>query len=212
MEWRLEKIVMEKMERWGECFLEPCLRGREGEAAVGGEGHLLSQEEEWELWGFWEGIFVNFVDGVERRIGRTGRAGKSGLATAFFSEKNAPLAKDLVERMKQANQEIPTWLKEYAETTYMSANGRSKRSVGNIFAGYDYRSGDVDGGNGYFSSHYANSTTGSVYPFSAPDTSQFAPYDVPVGADVTGFSNNSFDAGSNSYGNDYGSVVATGWD
>ncbi|CAI9758962.1 unnamed protein product [Fraxinus pennsylvanica] len=112
----------------------------------------------------------------------------------------------------EANQEIPTWLKEYAETTYMSANGRSKRSVGNKFAGYDYRSGDVDGGNGDFSSHYANSTTGSVYPLSALDTSQFAPYDVPVGADVTGFSNNSFDAGSNSYGNDYGSVVAIGWD
>lgn len=52
---------------FGSGFLEPCLRGAEGGAGVGGDGHLLSQEEEWELRGLWEGVFVTFVDGVERR-------------------------------------------------------------------------------------------------------------------------------------------------
>ncbi|XP_022882364.1 DEAD-box ATP-dependent RNA helicase 52C-like [Olea europaea var. sylvestris] len=151
------------------------------------------------------------VDNYVHRIGRTGRAGKSGLATAFFSEKNAPLAKDLVELMEEANQEIPNWLKEYAETTYIAGNGRSKRFGGSKFAGYDYRSGDyVNGGNGDFSSHYANNSTANPYPYSAPDTSTFVPHVVPAGADVSGFSAVPV-AGSNSSGFDYGTVVATGW-
>ncbi|KAL2500743.1 DEAD-box ATP-dependent RNA helicase 52 [Forsythia ovata] len=152
------------------------------------------------------------IDDYVHRIGRTGRAGKSGLATAFFGEKNAPLAKDLVELMKEANQEIPNWLKEYAETTCITGNGRSKRFGGSKFAGYDYRSGDyVDGGNEDFSSQFANNTTASSYPYSAPDTSAFVPCITPVGADFSGFSNNSFETGSNSYGFDYRNVVATGW-
>ncbi|CAI9782483.1 unnamed protein product [Fraxinus pennsylvanica] len=151
-------------------------------------------------------------DDYVHRIGRTGRAGKSGLATAFFSEKNTPLAKDLVELMKEANQEIPNWLKEYAEATYITGNGRSKQFGGSKFAGYDYRNGDyVNGGNGDFSSHYANNATASPYPYSDPDASTFVPYVVPAGADVSGFSAAPV-AGSSSSGFDYGTVVATGWD
>lgn len=55
------------------------------------------------------------IDDYVHRIGRTGRAGKSGLATAFFSEKNLPIAKPLVELMQEANQQVPTWLTEYAQ-------------------------------------------------------------------------------------------------
>lgn len=55
------------------------------------------------------------IDDYVHRIGRTGRAGKSGLATAFFSEKNLPIAKALVELMQEANQQVPTWLTEYAQ-------------------------------------------------------------------------------------------------
>lgn len=54
------------------------------------------------------------IDDYVHRIGRTGRAGKSGVATAFFSDKNIPIAKPLVELMQEAKQPIPTWLAEYA--------------------------------------------------------------------------------------------------
>ncbi|CAN7095388.1 unnamed protein product [Brassica rapa subsp. narinosa] len=47
----------------------------------------------------------NDIDDYVHRIGRTGRAGKSGVATAFFNEKNAQLARQLAELMQEANQE-----------------------------------------------------------------------------------------------------------
>ncbi|KAK7350161.1 hypothetical protein VNO77_08374 [Canavalia gladiata] len=45
----------------------------------------------------------------------TGHAGNSGLAITFFSDENIPLAKALVGLMREANQEIPSWLSQYAE-------------------------------------------------------------------------------------------------
>jgi ATP-dependent RNA helicase DDX3X len=79
---------------------------------------------------------VNFdlpsdIDDYVHRIGRTGRAGKSGLATAFFNEKDANLAKPLVELMQEANQEVPSWLQQYATRASYGGGGRSKRSGGN---------------------------------------------------------------------------------
>ncbi|RMZ55871.1 hypothetical protein APUTEX25_003837, partial [Auxenochlorella protothecoides] len=47
------------------------------------------------------------VDDYVHRIGRTGRAGKKGLATAFFSDKDAGMAGKLVELLQETNQEDP---------------------------------------------------------------------------------------------------------
>jgi superfamily II DNA/RNA helicase len=44
------------------------------------------------------------------RIGRTGRVGNLGLSTSFFSEKNYPLSRDLLDLLSEAKQEIPSWL------------------------------------------------------------------------------------------------------
>ncbi|CAI9100168.1 OLC1v1037108C1 [Oldenlandia corymbosa var. corymbosa] len=91
------------------------------------------------------------IDAYVHRIGRTGRAGKSGLATAFFSDKNVPLAKALVEVMVEANQEVPSWLLEYAET-YSSSEGFTpgvKRNSGLKFGGSDYRRGASSGNERY---------------------------------------------------------------
>ncbi|KAL0451905.1 UNVERIFIED_CONTAM: DEAD-box ATP-dependent RNA helicase 52C [Sesamum latifolium] len=95
------------------------------------------------------------VDDYVHRIGRTGRAGKSGLATAFFSEKNAPLAKALVELMQETNQAIPEWLDKYAKAAYTSGgSGRSSGYGSSKFGGYDYRSGaDYKNSNDYRSQH-----------------------------------------------------------
>lgn len=65
------------------------------------------------------------IDDYVHRIGRTGRAGKSGIATAFFSDKNLPIAKPLVDLMQEAKQQVPTWLIEYSQKPYES--GRSSR-------------------------------------------------------------------------------------
>ena len=66
-------------------------------------------------------------------------AGKSGIATAFFSESNASLARQLAELMQEANQEVPDWLTRYA----------SRAS----FGGSKKRSGGQTGGNIELSSH-----------------------------------------------------------
>ncbi|XP_020552195.1 DEAD-box ATP-dependent RNA helicase 52-like [Sesamum indicum] len=76
------------------------------------------------------------VDDYVHRIGRTGRAGKSGLAIAFFSEKNAPPAKPLVELMQETNQEIPEcvgWITPVISriTKYLSTITRYSNGVPN---------------------------------------------------------------------------------
>lgn len=65
------------------------------------------------------------INDYVHRIGRTGRAGKSGIATAFFSDKNLPIAKPLVDLMQEAKQQVPVWLTEYSQKPYDS--GRSSR-------------------------------------------------------------------------------------
>lgn len=42
---------------------------------------------------------------------------QSGLATAFFSSKNMPLAKSLVGLLQEAKQEVPSWLIQYSESS-----------------------------------------------------------------------------------------------
>lgn len=96
------------------------------------------------------------IDDYVHRIGRTGRAGNSGLATAFFSDKNLPLAKALVELMQEANQQVPSWLTNYAEkesTTGSGSGGRARRFGSSKFGSYDFRS---ESENDYYSSTYGN--------------------------------------------------------
>ncbi|KAL0756418.1 PREDICTED: DEAD-box ATP-dependent RNA helicase 11-like [Brassica oleracea var. oleracea] len=87
----------------------------------------------------------NDIDDYVHRIGRTGRAGKSGVATAFFNEKNAQLARQLAELMQEANQEVPEWLTRYASRA--SFGGGKKRSGGR-FGGRDFRREGSYGGRG----------------------------------------------------------------
>lgn len=92
----------------------------------------------------------NDIDDYVHRIGRTGRAGKKGLATAFFNENNASLARALADLMQEANQEVPTWLSRYAARS--SFGGRNRRSGGGRFGGRDYRRDSFNsrGGSDYY--------------------------------------------------------------
>ncbi|XP_073137914.1 DEAD-box ATP-dependent RNA helicase 37-like [Henckelia pumila] len=102
----------------------------------------------------------NDIDDYVHRIGRTGRAGKTGLATAFFNDNNASLAKSLTDLMQEANQEVPAWLSRF-EVRSSSAKNRRGGGWGGKFGGRDFRRdtsfgrGGVDFyGGGHISSGY----------------------------------------------------------
>jgi superfamily II DNA/RNA helicase len=47
---------------------------------------------------------VQDIDDYVHRIGRTGRAGKKGLATGFFCDADAPMARSLMEVLQVSAQ------------------------------------------------------------------------------------------------------------
>ncbi|KVH93813.1 DEAD-box ATP-dependent RNA helicase 52C-like [Cynara cardunculus var. scolymus] len=173
------------------------------------------------------------IDSYVHRIGRTGRAGKSGLATAFFSAKNASIAKALSEVMKEAHQESPNWLAQYIDGS--SCGDRRYRSSSR-FGGRDYRSstnsnsysadnnsystgygaadyGGENGGSGYGSADYGGATGGSGYGS--------ADYGEATGGSGYGSADYGGATGGVDYdppaqaeygGHGYESIVAGGWE
>ncbi|KAL8189623.1 hypothetical protein R6Q57_029189 [Mikania cordata] len=125
------------------------------------------------------------IDSYVHRIGRTGRAGKSGLATAFFNAKNSIVAKPIFELMKEAHQEAPDWLNQYAES---HSSSRDCRRSSSKFGGRDFRSKNDDS--------QENEDYG-VYDYYATQP--------PVAADFS----DSYGGGG---GGGYESVIASGWD
>ncbi|KAL8667200.1 MAG: hypothetical protein Q9202_000772 [Teloschistes flavicans] len=57
--------------------------------------------------------FPSDINEYVHRIGRTARIGNLGLATTFYSDKNASMADDLVKLLLETNQEIPDFLEEF---------------------------------------------------------------------------------------------------
>lgn len=146
------------------------------------------------------------IDDYVHRIGRTGRAGKSGLATAFFSDKNLPLASALVELMQEAKQEIPPWLSQYAETPYSGGGARANRFNGVKFGGHDYRRDTVvDIENYEYSDHLAEAQITESYATTGTFTSDGCfSTSTPRGSFADGLYNHQTCS--------YGSIVATGWE
>ncbi|KXZ56699.1 hypothetical protein GPECTOR_1g63 [Gonium pectorale] len=89
------------------------------------------------------------IDDYVHRIGRTGRAGHKGLATAFFTDSDAPLARSLVEVLTETNQAVPGWLQSYAART--PGYGQKSRRGGGRFGGRDFRKDNYGGGGGGYS-------------------------------------------------------------
>ena len=98
------------------------------------------------------------IDDYVHRIGRTGRAGNTGVSTAFFNRGNKNIVRDLVELLREANQDIPGWLESVAhEASYGNSGGGYRgrggrgRGGGRGSGGRDYRpngSGAQGGGFG----------------------------------------------------------------
>ncbi|KAJ7336373.1 P-loop containing nucleoside triphosphate hydrolase protein [Mycena albidolilacea] len=97
------------------------------------------------------------IDDYVHRIGRTGRAGNTGVSTAFFNRGNKNIVRELVELLREANQEIPGWLETVAHeasfgSSYRGGRGRGGggRGGGRTTSGRDYRSSGGGGGGGGF--------------------------------------------------------------
>lgn len=116
------------------------------------------------------------IDDYVHRIGRTGRAGNTGVSTAFFNRGNKNIVRDLVDLLREANQEIPGWLETVAhDATYgngtFRGNGRGRGRGGGrgAMSGRDYRSGygggggSGSGGGGFSGSQRSTSYGGSSY-------------------------------------------------
>ena len=90
------------------------------------------------------------IDDYVHRIGRTGRAGKKGLATAFFTDKDAGLARSMIELMTEAGQEVPSFLNGFSGRGGFGGGGKRRGGGrgGGGFGGRDFRSHGGGGGGG----------------------------------------------------------------
>lgn len=70
------------------------------------------------------------IDSYVHRIGRTGRAGKTGTATSLFSEKNKGVAEDLVNLLKENNQDVPQFLESFIREVSRTSQMRRVPSRG----------------------------------------------------------------------------------
>ncbi|KAI1793479.1 ATP-dependent RNA helicase ded-1 [Ganoderma leucocontextum] len=91
------------------------------------------------------------IDDYVHRIGRTGRAGNVGVATAFFNRGNRNIVRDLLELLREANQEIPGWLDTVAQENsfgggFRGRGGRGGGGRGRGGGNRDFRQGGGGGG------------------------------------------------------------------
>ncbi|KJA13718.1 hypothetical protein HYPSUDRAFT_209302 [Hypholoma sublateritium FD-334 SS-4] len=95
------------------------------------------------------------IDDYVHRIGRTGRAGNTGVSTAFFNRGNKNIVKDLVELLREANQEIPGWLEtvaheaSFGSSGFRGRGGRGGGRGGRGGGGRDYRASGGGGSPAY---------------------------------------------------------------
>ncbi|KAJ3825719.1 putative DED1-ATP-dependent RNA helicase [Lentinula raphanica] len=84
------------------------------------------------------------IDDYVHRIGRTGRAGNTGVSTAFYNKSNKNIVKELVELLREANQEIPNWLELSAHEASFGGSFRGRGRGRGRSGGRDYRFGGGD--------------------------------------------------------------------
>jgi ATP-dependent RNA helicase DDX3X len=105
----------------------------------------------------------NDIDDYVHRIGRTGRAGTCGEAISFFNEKNRPLANELLNLLKEAQQIVPDFLQRMADSR--GSGGYKPRGSYNSYNNNNNRSAAPSSGHGsYQKQEYSDyrSSYGSV--------------------------------------------------
>jgi ATP-dependent RNA helicase DDX3X len=114
------------------------------------------------------------IDDYVHRIGRTGRAGNTGVSTAFFNRGNRGVVRDLIDLLKEANQEVPSFLEAIArESSFGGGGGGRGRSGGRGRGGAatrDVRSfrnnqggAPAYGGGGGFGGGFSGAGAGGAY-------------------------------------------------
>ncbi|XP_063633527.1 putative ATP-dependent RNA helicase Pl10 isoform X1 [Cydia splendana] len=129
------------------------------------------------------------VEEYVHRIGRTGRMGNLGVATSFFNDSNRGLARDLVELLVEAKQDVPNWLTSTAADGRLGSSGR--------------RAGSRSGGGGRFASAGGSG-------FGARDfrtQSRQPPRSAGASSIGSGFG---YGGGGGSYGGNYGGSYGGG--
>jgi len=107
------------------------------------------------------------IEEYVHRIGRTGRVGHTGLATSFVHDKSRNIARDLGDILREAKQEIPTWLESmgYHAQQHQAAKraqkGRYGGGGGGGFGARDYR--QFGGGRGGGGGHHHHQAGGNNY-------------------------------------------------
>jgi len=89
------------------------------------------------------------IDDYVHRIGRTGRAGNTGMSTAFFNRGNRGIVRDMIELLKEAHQDIPSFLENVArEGAGFGGSGGRGRTGGRGRGGAATRDFRKQGGGG----------------------------------------------------------------
>jgi ATP-dependent RNA helicase DDX3X len=95
------------------------------------------------------------IDDYVHRIGRTGRAGNTGISTAFFNRGNRGIVRDLIDLLKEANQEMPSFLEVISRENSFGGGGRGGNRSGGRGRGAGNRDvrrggfGGAQGGGGF---------------------------------------------------------------
>ncbi|KAJ2684955.1 DEAD-box ATP-dependent RNA helicase [Coemansia spiralis] len=92
------------------------------------------------------------TDEYVHRVGRTGRAGNTGTAISFFNRGNRSIARNLIDLLKESNQDIPEWLAIVAREGSGFGAGARGRGRGGYSSGPSRGSGFRDHRSGGFAS------------------------------------------------------------
>jgi ATP-dependent RNA helicase DDX3X len=145
------------------------------------------------------------IDDYVHRIGRTGRAGNTGIATAFFNRGNRGVVRDLLELLKEAHQEVPSFLESIARegSGFSGRGGRGGGRGRGSNATRDVRR--VPGGMGMGGGFGGGSGYGGAAGGSTPS------YGGSYGGAAPSYGGGGGYGGGGSYGNPSGSSGPSSW-
>ncbi|KAH7033324.1 P-loop containing nucleoside triphosphate hydrolase protein [Microdochium trichocladiopsis] len=154
------------------------------------------------------------IDDYVHRIGRTGRAGNTGHSTAFFNRGNRGVVRELLDLLKEANQEVPAFLETIARESSFGGGGRGGRGGGGrgrgAGANRDFRKvggggfGGPGGGGGFNGGAPQGGGFGGGYGGAPPSGGYGGGYGGGGGGGGGGY-------GGGSYGNPSGAGQASWW-
>ena len=134
-------------------------------------------------------IVINFdvpndIDDYVHRIGRTGRAGTCGEAISFFNDKNRPVANELLNLLRETQQQIPDFMLRMGGDSRNNGGGY-KRSYNNNRPPQQqsHQNGGYSQNKHEYSDYrtsYANNNNGSSRPQQPSNGNDYATYKQPT--------------------------------